>query len=122
MYVQILLPDHATSGAPWALHDGDLKEHCSPLDKASNNLPIELGHALQGRPCQALTQPKAGTAIPPDIVSSKIQVEKWLEPGEGFFSELHHPGVPDRPLSVKPNGDPDGTVDGILREERHRRD
>src|SRR5262249_54453560 len=53
---------------------------------------------------------------------SKIQVEKRLEPGEGFFSELHHLGIRDRPISVKSNGYPDGTVDGILREERHRRD
>jgi hypothetical protein len=102
------------------LQDGDIKEDRGSLDQTGHDLRIELGHALEPCPRHALAHPKAVSTPLPGVVSGEVLIDQRLEPRIGLLGELHHGGVPDRPIRSKPNGHADRAVDGKLGEEDHR--
>jgi hypothetical protein len=65
----------AASDLTRAFQDRNLEENRGPLYETGDNLPIEVGHAVDMCRVKALTQGKIPAAVPPNIVLHKVVLE-----------------------------------------------
>ena len=76
------------SHLPRALQEGHLKEDRGPLHEASDDLPVEMGHAVDLGHGKASAQGEMTAAIPSHIVLRQVLVYEQLQPGQRYHSRL----------------------------------